>query len=83
MSKPKKLLPYTVEPGEKIKLKNIPTSVSDSGYNKKSACKKIAKNAVVMADLAKKLYAENKRSILLVLQGMDTAGKVTDLLLCD
>ena len=28
-----------------------------------------------MAQHAKKLYAENRRSILLVLQGMDTAGK--------
>jgi len=28
-----------------------------------------------MAELAKRLYAENRRSILLVLQGMDTAGK--------
>ena len=76
MSKPKKnLAPYTIKPGEKVKLKDIPTCVADSGYSKKSACKKIAKNAVVMADLAKKLYAENRRSILLVLQGMDTAGK--------
>ena len=28
-----------------------------------------------MADLAKRLYAENQRSVLLLLQGMDTAGK--------
>ncbi len=75
MSKPKTVKPYTVEPGERIKLKDIPTTVKDPGYNKKSAYKKIASNAVVMADLAKKLYAENRRSILLVLQGMDTAGK--------
>ena len=71
----KKLQPYAVQPGDKIRLKDIPSRLSDSGFNKKSAYKRIAENAEVMAGLAKRLYAENKRSILLVLQGMDTAGK--------
>lgn len=75
MSKNNKAIPYTVKPGEKIDLKDIPSVIEDSGYEKKSAYKRIAENAIVMAGLAKKLYAENKRSILLVLQGMDTAGK--------
>ena len=35
----------------------------------------VESNAREMADLARCLYAENRRSILLVLQGMDTAGK--------
>ena len=75
MSKSNKLKPHTVRPGEKIKLKNIPSTLEDTGYKKASAYQRIEDNAVVMAGLAKKLYAENKRSILLVLQGMDTAGK--------
>jgi len=74
MSKKNKAKPYTVKPGEKIDLKDIPSSI-EIDFNKKSAYKRIAENAVVMADLAKRLYAENRRSILLVLQGMDTAGK--------
>ena len=75
MKKSKSLKPYIVKSGEKIRLEDIPSEVSETGYNKKTGYKRIAENVVVMADLAKKLYAENKRSILLVLQGMDTAGK--------
>ncbi len=75
MKKSETVLPFTIKPGSKVCLDDIPSEVSDSGYNKKAALKRIASNAVEMADLAKKLYAENKRSILLVLQGMDTAGK--------
>jgi PPK2 family polyphosphate:nucleotide phosphotransferase len=74
MSK-KNIAPFSVTPGDKFKLAEIPSRIKDPGFTKKSAAKRIADNAVVMADLAKRLYAENKRSILLVLQGMDTAGK--------
>jgi PPK2 family polyphosphate:nucleotide phosphotransferase len=72
MSKP---VPYTVSPGEAIELSAIPSGPMSDDWKKKSALKRIAANAVQMADLAKRLYAEDKRSILLVLQGMDTAGK--------
>ena len=71
----KKLQPYIVQPGENIRLKDIPSRLSDTGYRKSTAYERIAENAKVMEELAKRLYAENKRSILLVLQGMDTAGK--------
>jgi PPK2 family polyphosphate:nucleotide phosphotransferase len=74
MSKTKPL-PYVVRAGEKIRLSEIPSDHRDTPFNKKSAYNKIAENAIFMADLAKRLYAENKRSVLLVLQGMDTAGK--------
>lgn len=67
--------PYRVKPGKKIKLDDIPTDFRDTEYDKKSAYDKIERNVQKMALLAKKLYAENQRSILLVLQGMDTAGK--------
>lgn len=68
--------PYTVSPGEpSLVLSDIPTEPSSEEFSKKSARKMLAANAVEMAEMAKKLYAEDKRSILLVLQGMDTAGK--------
>jgi PPK2 family polyphosphate:nucleotide phosphotransferase len=35
----------------------------------------VERNAARLADLAYRLYAEDKRALLLVLQGMDTAGK--------
>lgn len=75
MNKRDPLVPFTVEPGKNIRLADIPSKIKESGYKKKSALKRIAENALVMADLAKKLYAENRRSVLLILQGMDTAGK--------
>lgn len=72
----KNAVPHTVQPGSKVKLKSIPTGPSDDiKFDKRQARAQIAANAVEMAELAKRLYAEDKRSILLVLQGMDTAGK--------
>lgn len=70
----KSLKPTIIRAGEKVHLKDIPSEI-ETGYDKKSAYQRIAENATVMAGLARTLYAENKRSILLVLQGMDTAGK--------
>ena len=66
---------FNFKPGDKISLDDFPCEPDETKYDKKSAYKKIAENAEKMAQLAQKLYAENKRSILLVLQGMDTAGK--------
>ncbi len=67
--------PFTFKPGSKIKISNFETRIEKTEYDKKSAAEKIHANAIVMADHARRLYAENKRSILLLLQGMDTAGK--------
>ena len=47
----------------------------EGDWNKKSAAKRIRKNTEVSRDLAYRLYAENRRTVLLVLQGMDTSGK--------
>lgn len=67
--------PFTFRPGSTIEISDFPTRVETDEYDKKSAAKKIHANAEVMADHARRLYAENRRSILLLLQGMDTAGK--------
>lgn len=66
---------YTITPGQSVTLDQIPTVPVETDYDKKSAYKQIKENAEVMAGLFRRLYAENSRSILLVLQGMDTAGK--------
>ncbi len=70
-----KASPYIVSPGESVDLSSIASGPTSEDWKKKSALKKIAANAIQMADFAKRLYAEDQRSILLVLQGMDTAGK--------
>ena len=67
--------PITFKPGSKIELATIPTRIEQDKIDKTEAKKLIGDNAEEMADLARCLYAENRRSILLVLKGMDTAGK--------
>lgn len=62
------------DPGKPIRLKDIDPGAT-SGLNKARARKRSAKRAEEIGDLAYRLYAEHRRSILLVLQGMDTSGK--------
>ncbi|NLF07833.1 MAG: polyphosphate kinase 2 family protein [Pirellulaceae bacterium] len=66
--------PLTVAPGEKVRLRDFDAAYS-GGIDKKKARKELGKNIAVLADLGYRLYAENRRALLLVLQGMDTAGK--------
>ncbi|NIL97492.1 MAG: polyphosphate kinase 2 family protein [Planctomycetales bacterium] len=67
--------PLTFPPGEKIRLNDFDAAYVDDDLDKASAKSEIKQNAKRMADLAYQLYAENRRALLLVLQGMDTAGK--------
>jgi len=68
-------LPVTFKPGSTCDLKKIESRVEWHQHNKKSAYAQIEKNNVEMALLARKLFAENQRSVLLILQAMDAAGK--------
>lgn len=67
--------PFTFKPGKKIELSDLETRHVEGDWDKESAYEQIAKNTEHSRDLAYRLYAENKRALLLVLQGMDTAGK--------
>ncbi|QEG32759.1 polyphosphate kinase 2 family protein [Bythopirellula goksoeyrii] len=67
--------PLTVSPGTKIHLKDFDARFVAGDWKKKSAAKQIEENTAISGELAYKLYAENQRALLLVLQGMDTAGK--------
>lgn len=67
--------PITAKPGEKLKLADIDPRKVQGDWDKESAAERIAANTERSQDLAYRLYAENRRSLLLVLQGMDTAGK--------
>lgn len=67
--------PFLLESGQACQLSDIPTEVRAKGFDKKSAREQIKENAEEMADLARRLAAERKRAVLLVLQGMDTSGK--------
>lgn len=67
--------PVTCRPGDKFDLDKIPTWVETEAFNSKSAYVRIAANAKKMANISQRLFAENQRSVLLILQGMDAAGK--------
>lgn len=66
--------PLTPKPGSKFKLSDF-----DPGYkgddDKDAAAAEVAENVVKCDELAYKLYAENRRAVLIILQGMDTSGK--------
>jgi len=67
--------PLTIAPGKQIKLEDFDPGLVEGDHDKKSGRKRTAENALALADLGYRLYAENRRSVLLVLQGMDTSGK--------
>jgi len=67
--------PLTVSPGTSVALTQFDPRYVEGDWTKKSARKQIRANTTLSAELAYRLYAENRRALLLVLQGMDTAGK--------
>lgn len=67
--------PITFKPGERVKLAEIDPREVQGDWDKESAKERIAENTERSRDLAYRLYAENRRALLIVLQGMDTAGK--------
>ena len=67
--------PLSVAPGKRIRLQRFDAAYTGGVKSKKQARAELSENIAVLADLGYRLYAENGRSLLLVLQGMDTAGK--------
>src|SRR5919199_506018 len=67
---------YRVEPGECIRLADYETDDTD-GYTKQDAELELASLVERTAELQPRLYAEDSRSVLVVLQGIDAAGKDT------
>jgi PPK2 family polyphosphate:nucleotide phosphotransferase len=64
-----------VRPGKRVKLSRY-DAADTFGYEKGPAAKKLVEKAVARLDeLQGILYAENKHAVLILLQGMDTAGK--------
>ncbi|MDU2383042.1 MAG: polyphosphate kinase 2 family protein [Finegoldia magna] len=66
---------YRVKPNKKVDLEKFSTKKDDS-YSKKEVKEEILpENLEKMFEYQEKLYAENKRGILVVLQAMDAVGK--------
>lgn len=67
--------PLTVPPGTKIRLDDFAADYTGGLKHKKHALAELEENVAVLDELGYRLYAEGRRSLLLVLQGMDSAGK--------
>jgi PPK2 family polyphosphate:nucleotide phosphotransferase len=66
---------YRIQPGERISLANIDPNASEDYKKKKDITAELEKQRQRIRKLQERLYAENQRSLLIVLQAMDTGGK--------
>jgi PPK2 family polyphosphate:nucleotide phosphotransferase len=66
---------YRVQPQAQIKLAEIDPETCERYKNKKDVEKELEHQRDRLSKLQARLYAENKRSLLIVLQAMDTGGK--------
>jgi PPK2 family polyphosphate:nucleotide phosphotransferase len=67
--------PLTVSPGQKIRLSDFDPAYSGGVDDKLAAKAELEENTAVLSDLHYRLYAENRRALLVILQAMDTGGK--------
>lgn len=66
---------FRVKPGDKVKLKDWPTSVKPFCQSKKHYQKVLAEHVEELSALQRLLYASDRYALLLTFQGMDAAGK--------
>ncbi|MDQ0506712.1 polyphosphate kinase 2 family protein [Xanthobacter agilis] len=64
-----------VEPGTRVRLKDVDAAFHGDYASAELAKDDLAKNVVRLAELQQKLYGEKKHALLVVLQGIDAAGK--------
>lgn len=66
---------FKVAPGSKVKLKEIDPGFKDQHDNHKQASEEIDEDRKKLRKLQELFYADGRYSLLICLQGMDTAGK--------
>src|SRR6266511_2930315 len=66
---------YRVEPGGRLRLADVDPEESEHYRRKKDVADGLRQQRERIADLQARLYAEKARSLLIVLQAMDTGGK--------
>lgn len=64
-----------VKPGDRPNLRKIDAGATPGYKSRKDARAALAKNVARLGELQYLLYAENKRSVLIVLQALDAGGK--------
>src|ERR1700734_2935899 len=67
--------PYLIKPNSNVRLAKKSTSDTGSYKSEEAAATALVKNRKQLADLQDVFYANEKKALLIVLQGMDTAGK--------
>lgn len=65
---------YCVRPGQVLRLDDIDAG-DHAGYDKEAAVREVSDLAARLRELQHLLYAEDRRSLLICLQAMDTGGK--------
>jgi hypothetical protein len=66
---------YRIEPGEGFRMRDYDPDASEDYRKKKDVVDELAVQRERISSLQERLYAEHKRSLLVVLQAMDTGGK--------
>jgi PPK2 family polyphosphate:nucleotide phosphotransferase len=64
-----------VEPGSRVKLKEVDAGFRGDFASEQEAKEALARNVARLTELQQKLYGEKKHALLVVLQGIDAAGK--------
>ena len=66
---------YRIAPGSDIKLGNVDADESEHYQGKRDIADELDRQRKRIRELQERLYAERQRSLLIVLQAMDTGGK--------
>jgi PPK2 family polyphosphate:nucleotide phosphotransferase len=75
MKPPKLSSPYLVKPHSRVRLGHLPTDISTAPKSQEAAAPIFVKHRARLAELQEVFYASEQHALLIVLQGMDTAGK--------
>jgi PPK2 family polyphosphate:nucleotide phosphotransferase len=67
--------PYLVKPHATVRISRLPTEESGHFKTEQSAAAVLAKHRVQLNSLQEVFYASQQKALLIILQGMDTAGK--------
>lgn len=67
--------PYRVEPGQPVDLGGYATTSGEELDGKKAGKRALAADVAALAEAQSRLWADGRQAVLVVLQGMDAAGK--------
>lgn len=66
---------FRVKEGDKITLKKYDTAYEPAGISKEESSSLLKESTRDLAEIQDRLYADNRYSVLIILQGMDAGGK--------